>query len=925
MRDQQKTKAQLIQELADLRQELASLKSLEAALREQRRQLLNALDTIPALVYLQAPDYSIPFANSSFCATFGDTEGKPCYTILHGRAEPCDDCATFTVFDTGEPLTSEWIDPSEGRVYRVFEHPFADDDGSPLVLELAIDVTPLKRTEEALRAAEEQKAVILDSMSEFVAYQDLDMAVKWANRAAAESVGLSMDELVGGRCYELWHGRSQPCEGCPVVEARETGRPQEREIAVDGGRVWFIRGYPVKAPGGEVVGVVEVAEDVTERMRIERELRQSERRYRGCFEDSPVALWEEDFTDVKAYIEKLLDAGVQDLAAYFDAHPEQVRECANLVKLVHVNQAAMELYGGQTAEDFQEGLPLIFDEESYAVFKEELATIVEGRTRFDAETTARTLSGEKRHLMLRWSVIRGHEDTLSRVLVSDIDITERKRAEEALRESEARFREFFENQPAYCYMVSLEGILLDVNRAVLEGLGYEKEELVGKPLEVIYAPESRSTVERLFQRWKETGRLKDEETTIVTKDGTRRTVVLSANAVADSEGRVVSSVSVQQDITERKQAENALQRLIQFNESVVQNMGEGVIVLNEQGNITFTNPSADSLLAYEAEELIGQHWTRIVPSHLQAEVEGTLQETHRFELEVLRQDKERIPVLVSSSPRLDKGVSVGSLWVFTDIADRKRSEKALKEYSERLEEMVEERTQELRKAEEELVLKERLAILGQLAGGVSHELRNPLATINNAVYYLQMTLESADDKTQEYLRVIASQAQAAGKIVTDLLDFSRETPADRQRTAIRELVSQLWEKCPPPNTVETTTLVPDNLPPAFVDPQQIGQVLENLVTNAYQAMPDGGSLTIRAEIKAARLHLSITDTGVGIPEGHMDKLFEPLFTTKARGIGLGLAVSKTLLDANGGSIEVESEEGKGSTFTVILPCAEAAD
>jgi PAS domain S-box-containing protein len=799
MRDQQKTKGQLIQELADLRRELTSLRSLEAALKEQRRQLLNALDTIPALVYLQAPDYSIPFANSSFRATFGETEGKPCYTVLHGREEPCDDCATFTVFDAGEPLVSEWIDPSEGRVYRVCEHPFADDDGSPLVLELAIDVTPLKRTEEALRAAEEQKAVILDSMSEFVAYQDVNMTVKWANRAAAESVGLSMDQLVGGHCYELWHGRSEPCEGCPVVEARQTGRPQEREITARDGQVWFIRGYPVKAPGGEVVGVVEVAHDVTRRTRVERELRQSEQRYRGCFEDSPVALWEEDFTDVKAHIEDLLHAGVQDLAAYFDAHPEKVRECANLVKLVHVNQAAIKLYGGQTAEDFQEGLPLIFDEESYAVFKEELAAIVEGRTRFDAETTARTLGGEKRHLVLRWSVIRGHEDTLSRVLVSDIDITE------------------------------------------------------------------------------------------------------------------------------RKHAEDALQHLMQFNESVVQNMGEGIIVLDEQGNITFTNPSADSLLGYETEELIGQHWTRIVPSNLQQEVDHALQGTHRFELEVLRQDKARVPVLVASSPRLDQGALTGSLWVFTDITDRKRSEKALKEYSGRLEEMVEERTQELREAQEELMLKERLAILGQLAGGVSHELRNPLATIANAAYYLQMTLADPDDKTKDYLHLIASQAQTAGKIVSDLLDFSRETPADKQRTPIRELVSQLWERCAPPDNVETTTLVPDDLPPAFIDPQQIGQVLENLVINAYQAMPGGGSLTVRAEVKGGRLHLSITDTGVGIAQEHMDKLFEPLYTTKPRGIGLGLPVSKTLVEANGGSIEVTSEEGKGSTFTVILPCAEAYD
>jgi len=793
MTDQQKTKDQLIQELADLRRELAALKSSEATLRAQRREFFRVLDTLPAIIYLQAPDYSIRFANSSFRTMYGDAEGRPCYTVLHGRAKPCDECPTFRVFDSGEPQIWEWTDPSQGRVYQVCEYPFSDDDGSPLVLDLAIDVTPLKQTEEALRAAEEEKAAILDSMSELVTYQDADMTVMWANRAAAESVGLPMDELVGGHCYKLWQKRNEPCEGCPVIEARRTGQPQEGEITSPDGRMWYVRGYPVKARDGEVVGVVEVTLDITERKRIEHALRQSERRYRGFFEDSPIALWEEDLTDVKAYFQKLLRAGVKDVGAHFELHPEAVHECAALVKLVHINQAALELYGGRTVEDFQEGLPLIFDEESYGVFKAELATIAEGKTRFDAETTARTLNGEERHLMLRWSVVRGFEDTLSRVLVSDIDITERKRAEEAL------------------------------------------------------------------------------------------------------------------------------QRLMQFNESVIQNMGEGVIVLDEQGDITFTNPSADSLVGYEAEELIGQHWTRIVPPDRQPEVDAALHETDRLELEVLRKDEERVPVLVSSSPRLDQGLPAGSLWVFTDITDRKRSEKALKEYSGRLEEMVEEQTRELREAQEELILKQRLAILGQLAGGVSHELRNPLATITNAVYFLQMTLADADEKTQDYLHLIASQTQTAGKIVSDLLDFSRETPADKQRTPITELVSQLWERRPPPDNVEATTLVPDNLPPAFVDPQQIGQVLDNLVINAYQAMPDGGSLTVRADVKGGQLHLSITNTGVGIPKEHMEKLFEPLFSTKPRGIGLGLAVSKTLLEANGGSIEVESEEGKGSTFTVILP------
>jgi len=112
------------------------------------------------------------------------------------------------------------------------------------------------------------------------------------------------------------------------------------------------------------------------------------------------------------------------------------------------------------------------------------------------------------------------------------------------------------------------------------------------------------------------------------------------------------------------------------------------------------------------------------------------------------------------------------------------------------------------------------------------------------------------------------------------------------------------------------------LQPVYVDPQQIHQVLVNLVTNAYDAMPEGGKLTINAQVKKSQVHLAFADTGCGISKKSMDNLFEPLFTTKARGIGLGLAISKNLIESNGGSIKVKSKEGQGSTFTVILPTQE---
>ena len=250
---------------------------------------------------------------------------------------------------------------------------------------------------------------------------------------------------------------------------------------------------------------------------------------------------------------------------------------------------------------------------------------------------------------------------------------------------------------------------------------------------------------------------------------------------------------------------------------------------------------------------------------------------------------------------------------------RQQAEETLKEYSERLEEMVEERTKELRDAQEELVRKEGLAILGQLAGGVAHELRNPLGVISNAVYYLKTILPDADETTKEYLEIVSSEVHHGEKIVSALLDLSRTKLAEREEVAVSDLIVSLLEEQPPPEEVKVTTQIASDLAPVFVAPLQIGQVLANLVTNAYDAMPEGGEVFIRAEEEKNQVHLSVTDTGSGISNENMKRLFEPLFTTKARGIGLGLAVSKNLVEANGGSIEVESEEGKGSTFTLRLP------
>ena len=279
--------------------------------------------------------------------------------------------------------------------------------------------------------------------------------------------------------------------------------------------------------------------------------------------------------------------------------------------------------------------------------------------------------------------------------------------------------------------------------------------------------------------------------------------------------------------------------------------------------------------------------------------------------------------VIDSDPVLNETEKlVGTILIFNDITKRKQSEEKLKEYSERLEEMVTERTKELRDAQEEVIRKEKLALFGLLAGGVGHELRNPLGTISNAIYYLKAVLSDADETTKEYLDLMSSEIRNSDKIVSDLLNFSSIKPGDREEISVNDLIDKILEKHPPTDNITLTTNLQSDLSPLFVDFEQIFQVLANIITNAYQSMLEGGQLVIEAKGKESKIYLRIKDNGIGIPAENINKIFEPLFTTKPKGIGLGLPVAKNLLKANDGDIEVKSEEGRGSTFTVILPIKE---
>jgi len=251
----------------------------------------------------------------------------------------------------------------------------------------------------------------------------------------------------------------------------------------------------------------------------------------------------------------------------------------------------------------------------------------------------------------------------------------------------------------------------------------------------------------------------------------------------------------------------------------------------------------------------------------------------------------------------------------------KENEQALARINSELEQRVEDRTKALKEAQEMMMRQEKLAAIGKLAGSVGHELRNPLGVITNSIYYLTMRFPLVDEKVKKHLKIIQEESTRANTIISDLLDFARVKPDELCIVDIPGLIKETLDRVQKPEKIKVRTCFENKLPEISLDPRKMQQVVHNIIVNAFQAMPDGGELEITANHDKGTIVIDFKDTGVGITKENLQRLFEPLFSTKIKGIGLGLAITKEIIESYKGTIEVESIVGVGSKFTIKLPVA----
>ncbi len=508
-----------------------------------------------------------------------------------------------------------------------------------------------------------------------------------------------------------------------------------------------------------------------------------------------------------------------------------------------------------------------------------------------------------------------NEDGSASMLSIYRDVTFRKQSEKKLKTTEESFKSLFEHVGCGVYLSTREGRFLDANRALWKTLGYgSKEEFLKIDIarDLYLKPEDR----RAFQdRIERDGHVLDHEVTFRRKDGAPMPVLLTAHGVRDEYGNVMGYEGIMTDQTMRKRMEKELRDATIFLSKLIQSSPNAIMAADMKGNILIWNRAAEEILGYKAGDVIGRmNIEKVYPEGMARQVMKMLRSSDYGGVGVLRshpllavnQDGRTVDADLSAAVIYDeKGREMATVGIMVDVSSRMEMER------------------KLRQIQEQLLQSEKLAAMGRLTSQIAHELNNPLYGIMNTLELLKSEVP-ATSKRRKILEMALSETVRLTDMLRKMLIFSKPDQEARQETDLNAIMDELlllYGKQLSEYSVKVAIDFAENLPTVKASRNQLRQVFLNMITNARDAMPEGGVLTVRTFARGEFACVAISDTGCGIKPEHLDKIFEAFFTTKEsiKGVGLGLSVCYGFIRDHGGDISVESTPGEGTTFTVSLP------
>jgi PAS domain S-box-containing protein len=488
------------------------------------------------------------------------------------------------------------------------------------------------------------------------------------------------------------------------------------------------------------------------------------------------------------------------------------------------------------------------------------------------------------------------------------DISERKQAEEALRQSEAKLKEaqISGRIGSWEFDVESQKITWSDNTYKI----YDRDPALGPPTAEeeasYYSQEQGLKLREYARRAIEEGKDFKYDLEADLPGGRHVSYSATMQPIKDTHDQVIKLFGTVQDITERKLAEEALRQSQERYQNLVENINDVIFEVDTEGNITYISPAIERIGKYKADELIGQNFSRFVHPD---DMPGLISSFHRvlagilkpFEFRVLDKDGSIRYARTNSRQRMQHGQVIGITGVLSDITEQK-------------------------KMLDSLTITDRLAALGNMAGGFAHELNNPLTGV---IGYAQLLLDRKDlsEDVRSDLTGIYEEAQRASEVIKNFMVFALKRPLQKQLFDINSFIKDVLKlrQYEQKNTnIKVKTNFDPELPLVMVGPTRMRQVFLDIVTNAEYFMVEAhkkGTLTITTEKIGDVIRVSFADDGPGIPPENLDQIFNPFFTTKevGQGVGLGLSISHSIVTEHGGNIYVESEPGKGATFVVELP------
>jgi PAS domain S-box-containing protein len=755
------------------------------------------------------------------------------------------------------------------------------------------DITERKKMEEALRESEEKYKNLVENSKDSIVIIDLKGNVQFANKATEELTGYTHEEGVGINVRKITPLRYWPKSLAMLLRARKGEQIPHFESMIkrkDGRLIPVESGGQAIFKDGKVVGVQIITRDISERRMAEEKIRESEEKYRSLFELAPDSIMTFDLKGVVT--------SCNTAATIMSGYSKDELVGKHFSKMAAVR-----------ARDIPKYLKIF-------------TSIVRGKMPKPFEIVWKDKNGTPHSGEVHCSLMK-EKDKLVGTQVIMRDITERKKMEQALSKSEEKYRKLFEESNDAIFVAGAEtGIIIDCNHRATELTGKSRSELIGQHQRTLHPQtETEGEFSRTFKM-----HLKEKEgqplrSQVITKSGEIRDVSITAGQLDLEDKKLVFGSF--RDITEEKKLQDALKKEHYKLETIANSIGAGFVVISKDYRILWENKfirdykgDVDGKLCYATLNSLNAPCPDCGVKKVFEQ--GVLVDSHEYCSTDVKGNQYWVEI-VATPIKDENGNVISAIEIAVDITEKKKMQEQLAEYSMRLEQLVEERTNQLKEMQDKLVKSERLAAIGELAGMVGHDLRNPLTGIKNAAYYLGVKQGScSEEDRKKMLGVIDSAIANADKIISDLQEYSREMQLELVNCSPRSILKEALSLVQVPDRVK---IIDNTLeePLINVDNAKMVRVFINLIKNAVDAMPNGGTLQVKSTQKNGNVEISFADTGMGMSKETLAKLFSPLVTTKAQGMGFGLAICKRIVEAHQGRITVESVEGKGSTFTLTVP------